>query len=829
LYCRRKTGFLSSRGAEPSHAKSGECKAEIIPVEPEQDNACAGKVAFFSSSAVLHFQLSARSITHLKLDMKSFFISGMLLLATIDLFSQHMAVRDSISTDTSALDTFRIKKAGLFLDPVEITAIRAGDKAPFTKMTLNAGQISKINNGQDLPYILDQTPSVVVSSDAGNGIGYTGISIRGTDASRINMTLNGLPYNDAESQSIYFVDIPDFASSTNSIQIQRGVGTSSMGAGAFGASMNFSTNTFNAAPYAEFNNSFGSFNSWKNTLMAGSGLIDGHFTVDMRLSRISSDGYIDRATSDLKSLYFSAAYISKKTSLRFNIIMGSEKTYQAWNGVPQAKVYGDSAALEQEYLNNTGYPGALYNTPGDSINLFDSKRRTYNYFTYANQTDNYQQNHYQLFLNQELSPKLNANVAAFLTRGKGYYEEYINDAFYSDYGLPSPVIGDSTLTSTNLIRQRWLSNYFYGGIYSFQYKNKSTDITLGGGWTEYDGQHYGNVIWSAQGGIAPDYEYYNDPAKKTDFNVYAKWQQQLGKWFSSYIDLQYRKVYYRINGFDNTDTDTIINHYNFFNPKAGISYNKGPMQAYFSFARATHEPNHDDYQTGLNQQPVPETVNDFELGLDKKTVAYSWGITAYYMLYKNELVLTGKINDVGEYTRTNTPRSYRLGLELQGTVKPAGWVQASGSITVSQNKISNYTSYVDDYDNGGQISTTYNKTDMALSPDIIAAATLSFFPTPILEISLPAKFVGSSYLDNSESSQKKIADYYLQQLRLIYSPKMLSTGEINFIFYLNNVFNKKYEATGYTYGYYSGGTLVNENFLFPQAGTNFIFSVNIRI
>ena len=760
--------------------------------------------------------------------MKSFSITGVLLAIAIHSFSQNVGNTDSILNKTGT-DSIRIKIAGLFLFPVEITAIRAGDKTPFTKTNLDISQIAKMNNGQDLPYILNQTPSVVVSSDAGNGIGYTGISIRGTDASRINMTLNGLPYNDAESQSIYFVDLPDFASSTNSIQIQRGVGTSSNGAGAFGASMNFATNAFLPEPYAEFNNSFGSFNSWKNTLKAGTGLIGGHFTADMRLSRISSNGYIDRATSDLKSAYFSTAYISNKTSLRFNVITGSEKTYQAWNGVPEAKLYGDSAELKHEYLNNSGYTGALYSTPADSVNLFDANKKTYNYFTYANQTDNYKQDHYQLFYNQEISDKLNANLAVFLTRGKGYYEEYKNDALYVNYGLPNPQIGDTTLTSTNLIRQRWLSNYFYGGIYSLQYNNKTTSLTLGGGWTEYDGSHYGDVIWSAQGSIPSDYTYYNVPAKKTDFNVYGKWQQQLGKWFSSFVDLQWRQVNYRIDGFDNNPSIIISNRYNFLNPKAGISFNQGPLQAYFSFSRATHEPNRNDFETGMTEQPKPETVNDFELGLNRKTPVANWNITAYYMLYKNQLVLTGQINDIGEYTRTNTPRSWRLGLELQGGIKPAKWIQASGNLTISQNKISNYTSYVDDYDNGDQISTTYKKTNLALSPDFIAAGTVSFFPSSILEISLPAKFVSNAYLDNTENNQKRITNYYLQQVRITYSPKIKSTGEVDFIFYLNNVFNKKYEATGYSYGYYSGGAMVNENFLFPQAGTNFIFSVNIKI
>jgi iron complex outermembrane recepter protein len=759
--------------------------------------------------------------------MKSFSLIWALSMLMVQSYCQMPPQKDS--SHRAIPDTTRIEYRGLFLSPVEITAVRAGDKTPFTQVTLGEGQIAKMNNGRDLPYILEQTPSVVVNSDAGNGIGYTGISIRGTDASRINMTLNGIPYNDAESQAIYFVDLPDFASSTGSVQIQRGVGTSSNGAGAFGASMNFSSNEFLPVAYAEFNNSFGSFNSWKNTLKAGSGLIGGHFTVDMRLSHISSDGFIDRASSELKSAYFSTAYISDKTSLRINVITGSEKTYQAWNGVPGAKLFGDSAQLQQEYLDNSGYPGALYSTPADSINLFDSKRRTYNYFTYANQTDNYRQDHYQLFFNQQISPVISGNLAAFLTRGRGYYEEYINSGAYSDYGLPNPVYGDTTLTTTNLIRQRWLDNYFYGGIYSLQYNKNNSNLTLGGGWTEYDGQHYGYVIWAAEGSIPPDYRYYNVPAKKTDFNIYTKWQQQLSERFTSFADLQWRQVNYWINGFDNNPSIIIFNHYNFINPKAGITYTNGPTQAYFSFARATHEPNRDDYETGKSQQPVPETVNDFELALNKKTPLASWGLTTYYMLYQNELVLTGKINDVGEYTRTNTPRSWRLGVELTGSFRPVNWFQASGNLTLSENKISNYTAYVDNYDSGGQVGTVYPKTDMALSPGIIGSAIISFYPWPVLEISLPAKYVGIAYLDNTQNKDKMLSDYYVQQLRIIYSPKIKYTRGIDFAFYLNNVFNKKYEATGYTYGYYTGGALVNENFYFPQAGTNFMFSVNIKI
>ncbi len=714
----------------------------------------------------------------------------------------------------------------LFLQPVEVIAIRAGDLAPFTKINFTKKDIEKNNLSQDLPFILNQTPSVVVNSDAGTGVGYTGISIRGTDATRINMTLNGLPYNDAESQSIYFVDLPDFASSVSSIQVQRGIGTSSNGAGAFGATMNFSTNEFNEKPYAEFNNSFGSFDTWKNTLKAGSGLLNGHFTVDMRMSHISSDGYIDRASSDLKSIYFSTAYITGNSSLRLNILSGSEKTYQAWNGIPEAKLYGDAAALNTHYNNNVG---SLYYTQQDSLNLFQSNPRRYNYFTYANQTDNYRQDHYQLFFNHQFSSLLSFNVAGFLTRGKGYYEEYQHDAAYNDYGVADPVVGGDTLSTTNLIRQRWLDNYFYGGIFSFQYKKNKTALTLGGGWDQYDGKHYGIVTWASGGGFPDNDRYYQEPARKRDVNVYGKWQQTIGLRWTAFTDMQYRQIDYRIDGFDDAPLLKVDAHYHFFNPKAGITYTTRDWQLYFSYSRASHEPNRDDFEAGLTEQPKPESLQDYELGISQRKATFSWGITGYYMRYHNQLVLTGKINDVGSYTRTNTPESYRLGMELQGTWKPVAWFNATGNLTLSRNKISHYTEYVDDYDNGGQQAETYNRSSIALSPDVIGAAGISFFPVKRLEISLPAKYVGKEYLDNSQKENRRIDDYYVQQLRFQYTIPGKTIRETNLVFQVNNVFNKKYEANGYTYSYLSGGSLVTENFLFPMAGTSFLMAVNIRL
>ncbi|PWT78471.1 MAG: TonB-dependent receptor [Bacteroidetes bacterium] len=719
-----------------------------------------------------------------------------------------------------------LQRINLFMTPIEVTALRAGDKAPFAKTNLSKSDIEKNNLGQDLPFILNQTPSVVINSDAGNGVGYTGIYIRGTDATRINMTLNGIPYNDAESQGIYFVDLPDFASSVNSIQIQRGVGTSSNGAGAFGATINFSTNEFNPNAYAEINNSFGSFNTWKNTVRVGTGLMGDHFTLDARLSRISSNGFIDRATSDLKSFYVSAAWFDKNSSLRFNIISGAEKTYQAWQGIPEAKLNNDKTSLDQHFANNSGYPGALYVTVQDSLNLFQSNPRTYNYFTYKNQTDNYWQDHYQLFFNHQFCQSLSLNVAGFLTRGRGYYEEFKPEQFYSDYGLPNFVKGADTITTTDLTRQRWLDNYFYGGIFSLQYKKNKTQWTIGGGWDRYNGQHYGTITWAQEGGVPLGYRYYQEPADKTDMNIYAKLQQDLSDHWTAFLDMQYRHIRYIIDGFDDNPAIKVDQKYQFFNPKAGIHYFNHGWQAFLSYSLGNHEPNRDDFEAGMNEQPQHETLHDFELSVQKKAAIYSWSTTFYYMYYLNQLVLTGKINDVGSYTRTNIPRSYRAGIELQGAAKPTPWFSADANLTLSQNKVLDYTEYIDDYDNGGQKSFTYNRSNIAFAPSVIGAATISFYPVRNFEFSLLGKYVGRQYLDNSQKENRSLNPYYAQNVRIVYTRRGKTLRKTEMIFQLNNAFNKKYESNGYTYSYFTGGQLITENFLFPMAGPNFMFAIN---
>jgi iron complex outermembrane recepter protein len=697
-----------------------------------------------------------------------------------------------------------------FLQPVEVSAVRAAEKAPFAKSNLTKKEIEKNNLGQDLPFLLNQTPSVVVNSDAGAGVGYTGIRIRGTDASRINVTLNGIPYNDAESQGTFFVDLPDFSSSVNSIQIQRGVGTSSNGAGAFGASINLSTNDINKQFYAESNNSIGSYNTFKNTLQFGSGILGKHFTIDGRLSRISSDGYIDRAKSNLKSFYFSTAYVSAKNSLRLNIFSGKEKTYQAWNGVP-------------EYLLDTL---RTYNPSGTE--------RTGE--PYNNETDNYTQTHYQLFYNRKINKYWKGNIAVFLTKGKGYYEQYKAGKKLSSYGLPNyfDPVTSATIKKTDIVRRLWLDNNFYGTIFSLQHHKNKTDFTFGGGWNGYDGKHFGEIIWAQfQAAVPKNYQWYNLPAHKKDFSVYSKWAQQLTKSFQSFIDVQYRNINYSINGFRDNPSLATNNKYNFFNPKLGITYNKNNWLAYTSYAVAQKEPNREDFEAGNTQQPKRELLNDFEAGVQTKKSNYAFSANLFYMKYKDQLVVTGKINDVGAYTRTNIPNSYRTGIELQGKYIFYNWFNIAANIAFSKNKVKNFTEYLDEYDAAGnwlgQKANFYSTADIAFSPNTVTGGSINFMPVKNGEINLIGKYVSRQYLDNTAQKNRSLNPYYTQDVRLSYLIEGKIFKAVNLIVQLNNIFSKKYEPNGFSYSYISGGGIITENGYYPMAPFNAMIGVNVRL
>lgn len=688
------------------------------------------------------------------------------------------------------------------LSPVEVRSVRASDLTPVTKTNIGKSTLGKLNLGQDIPFLLNQTPSVVVNSDAGNGVGYTGLRIRGSDATRINLTLNGIPYNDAESQGLFFVNLPDFSSSASSIQVQRGVGSSSNGAGSFGASINFSTNDVNKAAYLELNNSAGSFNTWKNTIKAGTGL-QGHFTADFRISRISSDGYIDRASSDLKSIYGSVAYIGEKNSLRLNVFSGKEKTYQSWYGVSEADL-----AAGKRRLNSAGTE-----KPGDP---------------YENETDNYTQTHYQLFFNQQIKPSLHFNTAIFLTTGKGYYEQYKAGRDFAEFGLPYPVNGNDTTFEADFVRQLWLDNDFYGNTFSLQYNGPKTEATLGGAYTRYTGHHFGKVIWSSAVNISPR-KWYDLIAEKNDFNIFYKQQTRTGKYFSLYYDLQFRTLQYLISGFRNNPVLIVNNRFSFFNPKAGVVYRKNGWKAYLSYSIAGKEPNRDDFEAGNNRQPLAERLYDTELGIEQTKNKYNWSLTLFHMQYKNQLVLTGMINDVGAYTRTNIPKSYRAGIELQGAAHFCKWFNSAGNLALSRNKVKQFTEYLDDYDNGGQKTFSYQEADIAYSPALVGSATFNFIPTKKIEISLMNKYVSKQYLDNTQQENRSLDAFFVNDLRGIYTFKGKKLKELSIIAQLNNLFNVKYEPNGYTFSYIYGGQTTTENFYFPMAGLNFMLGVNVRM
>jgi iron complex outermembrane receptor protein len=690
------------------------------------------------------------------------------------------------------------------LPPLEIRSVRVSENSPFAKSNVSANQITQLNFGQDLPFILQNTPSIVANADAGNGIGYTGMRIRGTDATRINVTINGIPYNDAESMGTFLVNIPDIASSASSIQIQRGVGTSTNGASAFGATINIATNDYHPSHYLSLQNSFGSFNTLKNNLQFGTGLINNRFTIDGRISSINSDGYIDRAKSNLQSFFVSSTYWGDNSSLRLNVFSGKEKTYQAWYGVP-----------EELLLTNR-----TYNPAGTE--KADSP--------YDNQTDNYTQTHYQLFYNQNINPNLKWNTALFLTKGRGYYEEYKAGVNLADYGIaPNPLFNS---INPDLVRRRWLDNNFYGQIASLTYEKNKDIITVGGGWNIYDGLHFGNLpygIPSSNGNLSINKEYYHNNATKNDINGYIKWEHQIMHHLTSFIDIQYRRVQHTMYGFD-TNPDLLVDRkFNFINPKFGLSTKIKNTTYYSSIAIAHKEPNRADFEAGINQQPKQEVLYDWESGFKSKYEKFNWGMNIYYMHYKDQLVLTGKINDVGAYTRTNVPKSYRAGVEIEESWLIGKKWESNGTVTFSKNKIEHFTEYFDDYDNGGQASIHHHNTDITLSPNLTGTHNLVYKLNERTNITWTSRYVSKQYLDNTQNESRTLDAYFLNDLNLSYKLIDKKKWKALFQFYAINVLDEKYEPNGYTYSYIYGGTTTTSNNFFPMAGRNYFASIKFEL
>lgn len=734
-------------------------------------------------------------------------VSGFLLS-----YAGDVAAQDSLRTDS--------------LDAVEVRATRIGERTPLPFELLTRERLRERNLGQDLPMMLEQTPSVVVDSDAGAGVGYTGLRIRGSDGTRINVTINGVPINDAESQGVFWVNMPDLVSSAEDIQIQRGAGTSTNGAGAFGASINIRTNALRREPYAEIANSIGSFNTRRHSISFGTGLIGGRLIAEGRLAHISSDGYIDRASARLRAYFLTLSWLGDKTLLRFNTFGGTERTFQAWGGVPVT---------------------------------FLESNPTYNPYAYDNEVDDYAQTHYQLHATRYLSPALTANASLHYTRGAGFFEQYREDDDLSRYGLDNVSIGDTSISSSDLIRRRWLDNDFYGFVYALQYERSGLQLTLGGGWNEYRGAHFGEVIWAqyaSNGAIR--HRYYDNDARKLDGNTFLKAIYQLSTAVSVYADVQHRYVNYSFLGFDNNLQNVGQRaELHFFNPKAGVNVEINEQNRLFaSFAVANREPNRRDFtESTPASRPKAETLYDAELGYQWQQGGdgrFSAGANLYLMYYRNQLVLNGQINDVGAFVRTNVDKSYRAGVELQATAQPLPFLRLNANATLSQNKILAHSEFVDDWDTGEQIREDYERRDIALSPRLVAGGDLTFFkdfaPTGrafghSVRLVWAHKYVSRQYLDNTQSLERSLAGFWRSDLRLIYTLMQRGERRLELNFALMNLFNRRYAPNGFVYRYRSASYdptgddaysvadrqsgFYNMIGLYPQAGRHFLLGLSL--
>ena len=721
-----------------------------------------------------------------------------------------------LTLDKDTVIVIRMQEEAILGEEVNITATRAGDKYPTAFSTIPQKDIEKVNLGKDIPYIIQNTPSVVATSDAGTGIGYTGMNIRGTDLTRINVTVNGIPINDAESQGVWFVDLPDIASSTEDIQVQRGVGTSTNGAGAFGATVNIMTTRHREEPYGELAVSGGCFGTARGTLGFGTGTFGKHFAVDGRASFLTSDGYIDRATADLRSFYISGGYYGKSTTLKLVAFSGTEKTYQAWEGVP-----GDSLAT-----NRTFNPAGLYYDSAGNVQY------------YKNQTDNYQQDHYQLLFSQQLARRLNLNVALFYTKGYGYYENYKSSQPFADYGLPDVVAGGDTITETDLVNRKYLNNDFYGLTFSSNYALKSKlKVTLGGGWNRYFGRHYGKVIW-AQYASAGNNErnWYYSTGDKRDFNIFAKAVYTLCGKLNLFADLQYRYVYYMMDGtLDDLRSLDQTHTFHFFNPKAGIWYDiTDHHHAWFSFGIANREPSRNNYKDAdPDRIPDFETLYDYELGYNFTSAKVRTGLNLYYMHYRNQLVLTGEINNVGEAIMVNVPKSYRAGIEATASFTILRSLTWDLNAAFSRNRIRAFTAYTDSYDAGwnylGQDSSYLGETDLSFSPSVNIGSTIRYMPVKGLTLSLYSKYIGRQYIDNTSDKSRSLDPWFVNNLGIEYILKTDFFREIGFQVMVGNLFNAQYESNAWVYPYILDGTEYEMTGWFPQAGTSVMAGITLRL
>jgi iron complex outermembrane receptor protein len=755
-------------------------------------------------------------------DANGYFIIKNIKHGTYILTASHVGFNSKSEIINLVSDTevsFIMPKANIIAEEVVILSSRAKEGTPLNYTNISKNEIEEHNLGEDIPYVLGIIPSMVYSSDAGTGIGYTNFRIRGTDMNRINITVNGVPLNDAESHGVWWVDLPDFASSVDNVQIQRGVGTSVTGSAGFGATMNFQTFTMNWRPYAELNSSFGSYNTLKNTFSAGTGMLNGRFSFDFRMSGIRSDGFIDRASSDLHSFHIQAGYYTGKTMLKFNILSGKEKTYQAWYGVP-------SSLLESDRRFNPA--GMIISAEGDTS-------------WYDNETDNYTQDHYQLTYSREFDRELFLNATLHYTKGEGYYEEYRQDQMLTDYLIDPVITGTDTIRYTDLIRRKWLDNDFYGLTWSLLFKENKVNGSVGGGLNSYDGRHFGRVIWARFAGESElNHEWYRGTGFKTDGNIFIKVNYELLRGMIAYGDLQYRFIRYKIGG---THEDlrklALDNIYSFFNPKFGLNYDfNSNHRIYFAFAIANREPTRSNFTDADTTHPAPtyETLFDYELGYKAGLNRFYVEANLYFMNYRNQLILTGEINNVGAPIMTNIPESYRAGLELIGGYHPWTRFKIDANLTLSRNRIKKFTEFIDNWDYWNdpvnqpyQFSNYLGETDLAFSPSITGAGRITYEVISNLKIILQSKFVGRQFIDNTSSEDRIIDRYFVSDLSINYTFDTKLFREIGLSLQVNNLFNSEYESNAWIYRYVTGG---EEHFMdgyFPQAGIHLYGGITLKM
>jgi len=717
---------------------------------------------------------------------------------TIALFATTVGLAQEKQQDSTSVET---------LEEVLVQSVRVKADSPITHSNLSAEEIQKRNLGQDIPILLNYLPSVVTTSDAGAGVGYTYIRVRGSDASRINVTLNGIPFNDAESQGTFFVNLPDFSSSVQSLQLQRGVGTSTNGSGAFGASLNLLTDAVSEKGYGEIANSFGSFNTRKHSVKFSTGLLNEHFEISGRLSNIASDGYVDRATSDLKSYFLQGAFKDENTLIKAITFGGREETYQAYYGI-------DAETLATDRTFN---PAGLYTDEDGNIQF------------YNNEVDNYAQDHYQLLWNQRYSNKWSSNVAFNYTYGRGYFEQYKEDEDFDTYGFDPIEIGETTINTTDLVRRRWLDNDFYAFNANVNYKDSSWDISTGLFYSLYKGNHYGEVIWAQfAGGSEIRDRYYFGTGDKNEFTIFTKATYRINDKWSVFGDLQGRFVNYKANG---TTSDLILlddeQTYEFFNPKAGASFQLNRKnQFYASYGRANREPRRSDFEQDIF---TAETLDDFELGWRFGSPKVSVNSNLFYMNYQNQLVLTGALDDVGQPLRETSGNSYRLGLEIDAEITVLENLKVLPNIALSTNKNKDFF-----FSRDGQV-TNLGNTNISYSPEIVAGNAILYSPIKNLEVGFLSKFVGEQYMGNIDSEVSKLDSYFTNDLNVNYTfTNVPFVREVVLQGLVNNLFNVEYVSNGYFFTYdddFSNPpavTTIEGAGFFPQATINFLVGATVK-